>query len=144
MPFTGQLSRSNWAGMGLGACVLCLFSCVMFIASLSATSPSPYSNNSLVWASGCSYLPLLLHPHFVGDSKLPPRIALIWAMWLLPRWDCYAFFGRWAHGSRALLFCEMKPLVLLSLPPNIHVSVFTKTLTTWRQLNSRCRFHKTA
>lgn len=37
----------------------------------------------------------------------------------------------------------MKPLVLLSLPPNFHVSVLTKALTAYiRQLDLGCHFHR--
>lgn len=66
---------------------LCSLSVLMcYVYSIPSSHIAlPYSNSSLVWASGCSYL-LLLHPHLVGDSRLPPCIVLILStMWILSR-----------------------------------------------------------
>lgn len=76
----GEALEYLWAGMSLGACVLCLFPCVMFSASPSGhISPSPHSNKfPLVQLLAAPPLSLS-HPHFVGTINCHHVLFQFWA-----------------------------------------------------------------
>lgn len=116
----------SWNG-SRSLCSLFVLMCYVDGIPFSATSPSPYSSNSLVWAFWLLFSPLAVasSPCWWLYTATMYCFNFEHSVNSFQMWLICPLLGLRTHRSHALLLYEMKPLVLLSLPPNFHVSILT-------------------